>query len=196
MEEERKRVVVTGASSGIGRAFAERLASMGHDLVLTGRREEILAAVADVIRRQSSVDVRLVIGDLTAPGIEAEITRVIIETRPGILINNAGSGLGASFAPWKLIYQTIIKPAGLVQPKVIVDNPEPHRFAMLVGAIFNGSATLALLSGADIIAWILVGIVVVLANLNFWLNFCLGCWMYYRFNRLGVPGFRHAPIQD
>ena len=37
---------------------------------------------------------------------------------------------------------------------------------------------------------VLVGIVVVLANLNFWLNFCLGCWMYYRLNRLGVPGFQ------
>jgi hypothetical protein len=38
--------------------------------------------------------------------------------------------------------------------------------------------------------------VVVLANLNFWLNFCAGCWMYYQFNRLGVPGFTQSPLQS
>lgn len=102
----------------------------------------------------------------------------------------------APFAPYKLFYRYVVKPAGVFPPRVIPDNPEPHRFAMLVGAIFNGAATIALLGGVDAVAWVLVAIVVVLANLNFWLNFCLGCWMYYRFNRLGVPGFTHAPVQE
>jgi len=102
--------------------------------------------------------------------------------------------LAVSFAPYKLFYRSIVKPTGLVKPNVIPDNPEPHRFAMLVGAIFNGAATVALLAGVPIVGWVLVGIVVVLANLNFWLSFCLGCWMYYQFNRLGVPGFVHAPV--
>lgn len=105
-------------------------------------------------------------------------------------------GLGASFAPYRLIYQHIIKPSGLVKANIQADNPEPHRFAMLVGAVFNMTATIALLAGAPIIGWGLVGIVVVLANLNFWLSFCLGCWMYYQFNRLGVPGFTREPIHD
>lgn len=105
-------------------------------------------------------------------------------------------GLGLPFAPYRLIYQHILKPAGLVKPHIIDDNPEPHRFAMLVGATFNGLATLALLTYAATIAWILVWTVIVLANLNFWLNFCLGCWMYYQFNRLGIPGFNQAPIQE
>ncbi|MBE2269710.1 MAG: DUF4395 family protein, partial [Anaerolinea sp.] len=81
-----------------------------------------------------------------------------------------------------------------VQPNVIPDNPEPHRFAMLVGAIFNAVATLALLLDAAALGWVLVWVVIVLANLNFWLNFCLGCWMYYQFNRLGIPGFKVAPL--
>lgn len=105
-------------------------------------------------------------------------------------------GLGLPFAPYRLIYQHIVKPAGLIKPHIIEDNPEPHRFAMLVGAIFNGLATLALLTNAPTIAWVLVWTVIVLANLNFWLNFCLGCWMYYQFNRLGIPGFNQAPIQE
>ncbi|MCA9914573.1 MAG: DUF4395 domain-containing protein, partial [Anaerolineae bacterium] len=91
--------------------------------------------------------------------------------------------LAVPFAPYKLFYQRLLKPSGLVKPNIEADNPEPHRFAMLVGAIFNGTATIALLAGAPLLAWILVAIVIVLANLNFWLNFCLGCWMYYQFNR-------------
>ncbi len=103
--------------------------------------------------------------------------------------------LDVPFAPYRLLYQRVLKPSGLVKPHVISDNPEPHRFAMLVGAIFNGVATLALLANAPTLAWILVAIVIVLANLNFWLNFCAGCWMYYQLNRLGIPGFTQTPIQ-
>lgn len=104
--------------------------------------------------------------------------------------------LALPFAPYKLFYQYVLKPSGLVKPNIEPDNPEPHRFAMLVGALFNGTATLALLGGLPLLAWVLVGIVIVLANLNFWLNFCLGCWMYYQFNRLGIPGFTASPIQE
>lgn len=104
-------------------------------------------------------------------------------------------GLGLSFAPYRLIYQNIIKPSGIVKPRIEADNLQPHHFAMLVGAVFNGVATVALLLSAGLIGWTLVWIVIALANLNFWLNFCLGCWMYYQFNRLGVPGFTVAPIE-
>jgi len=104
--------------------------------------------------------------------------------------------LGLSVAPYRLIYQNIVKSVGIVKPHIIDDNPEPHRFAMLVGALFNGTATFALLMGVPALAWGLVWIVIALANLNFWLNFCLGCWMYYQLNRLGVPGFTQAPIQE
>jgi hypothetical protein len=103
---------------------------------------------------------------------------------------------GVPFAPYSLLYKHVVRPSGVVKPHVIPDNPEPHRFAMLVGGIFNSVATIALLANAPAIAWVLVGIVVVLANLNFWLNFCMGCWMYYLLNRLGVPGFNHAPLKE
>lgn len=105
-------------------------------------------------------------------------------------------GFGLPFAPYRLIYQHIVKPLGLIKPHVVDDNPEPHRFSMFVGTVFNGVATLALLSSASTIGWVLVWIVIVLANLNFWLNFCLGCWFYYQLNRYGIPGFSQAPIQE
>lgn len=105
-------------------------------------------------------------------------------------------GLGLDFAPFRLIYQHIVKPTGIIKPRVEADNPQPHRFAMLVGAVFNGTATIMLLVAVPIVGWTLVWIVIALANLNFWLNFCLGCWMYYQFNRLGIPGFTVSPIEE
>lgn len=103
--------------------------------------------------------------------------------------------VASPYAPFRLFYNHVLKPSGLVKPHIINDNPEPHRFSLLVGAIFDSVATIALLAGAPTFGWALVAIVVALANLNFWLNFCLGCWMYYQFNRLGVPGFTHSPVR-
>lgn len=104
------------------------------------------------------------------------------------------AAVDAPFAPYRLIYQRIVKPSGLVKPYVIEDNPEPHRFAQLIGSIFNGTATLLLLAGVATVPWVLVWIVIALANLNFWLNICVGCMMYYQLNRLHVPGFTRAPL--
>jgi len=113
-----------------------------------------------------------------------------------VAISQLAGAAALPVAPFRLIHQLILKPGGLVRPRILSDNPEPHRFAMLVGAVFNGTATLALVSGTAVLGWTLVWIVIILANLNFWLNFCLGCWVYYQLNRLGVPGFSAAPIQD
>lgn len=103
--------------------------------------------------------------------------------------------LDVLFAPYRLLYLGVVKPSGLFKPHVISDNPEPHRFAMLLGAIMNTLATIALLAGVSTLAWVLVWIVIVLAMLNFWVNLCVGCMVYYQLNRLGVPGFTYAPVQ-
>ncbi|MGB1289080.1 MAG: DUF4395 domain-containing protein [Aggregatilineales bacterium] len=92
------------------------------------------------------------------------------------------------------IYKHILKPAGLIKPDVIVDNPEPHRFSMALGAVFTSLSALALLAGLTTIGWILSFIVIALASLNLVAGFCAGCFMYYQFNRLGVPGFNRAPV--
>jgi short-subunit dehydrogenase len=53
-----KLALVTGATSGIGRAYAERLAADGYDLVVVGRREERLADFADTHGRLVSMRAR------------------------------------------------------------------------------------------------------------------------------------------
>jgi hypothetical protein len=106
--------------------------------------------------------------------------------------------VGTAFPAWgifKRIYQHILRPAGLVKPDVITDNPEPHRFAQGLGGTFVTLGWLALLAGQPVLGWALAWLVVGLAAANLFLGFCAGCFVYYQFNRRGVPGFRHSPIR-
>ena len=91
----RRTALVTGASAGIGEAFAEHLAARGFDLVLTARRLEVLREVAEGIQRRHDVGCRVIPADLADPEaprrIFYELARDEIEI--DVLVNNAGYGL-------------------------------------------------------------------------------------------------------
>src|SRR5215813_508834 len=92
----RGTALVTGASSGIGAVYADRLARRGYDLVLVARNKERLASLARRIVRDTGRAVETVAADLTDP---ADVRRVedILRTNAGIslLVNNAGVGAAA-----------------------------------------------------------------------------------------------------
>jgi hypothetical protein len=96
---------------------------------------------------------------------------------------------------FKRLYQHALRPAGLVKPDVIVDNPEPHRFAQGFGGVVVALAVVSLLAGLPVLGWGLVWLVIVLAALNLFLGFCAGCFVYYQLGKLGLPGFRVSPIR-
>ena len=81
---------VTGASSGIGEAFACQLAADGWDLALTARRVDRLSALATRLAGEHDVNVRTYPADLADPGDLAELERVIAAAGPDLLVNNAG----------------------------------------------------------------------------------------------------------
>ena len=84
-----KRALVTGASKGIGKATAMRLAQEGCDLVLIARTRDTLQAAALEIRERHQVQVQVLPADLSRP---LEITRVAEEIgQIDILVNNAGA---------------------------------------------------------------------------------------------------------
>ena len=86
--------VITGASSGLGAIFADQLAQRGHSLVLAGRDENRLKAVAQRING----DAELVVGDLgTDEGTDDLIARLAGKD-VDILVNNAGFGTYGPFA--------------------------------------------------------------------------------------------------
>ena len=97
---------------------------------------------------------------------------------------------------FKAVYVYILKPRGIVKPDVKADNPEPHLFAQGVGGTFLAVATIAFVLGASFFGWVLTWIVIALASLNLFAGICVGCLMYYWFNRLGVPGFTHARVTE
>lgn len=88
---ENKIAVVTGASSGIGRAIARMFAGQGAAVVLNARRQDRLEAVADDIRRHGG-RAHLVIGDVTDPATHQRIVAGAVEQFGGldVAINNAG----------------------------------------------------------------------------------------------------------
>ncbi len=97
---------------------------------------------------------------------------------------------------FKLIYARLLKPAGLLRPDVIQDDPAPHLFAQGLGGLVLLAATVALIAGAPLAGWTLAGVVVVLAAVNLFLRFCLGCFIYYQLARRGIhldlPAWRTA----
>jgi molybdopterin converting factor small subunit len=82
---------------------------------------------------------------------------------------------------------------GLVKSDRIPDHPQPHRFAQTLGGAFLALSSLMLLLGRMWLGWGLAWLVVGLAALNLFGGFCVGCALYYRMSRLGIPGFNQAP---
>jgi hypothetical protein len=97
------------------------------------------------------------------------------------------SALAPTASPFRLLYRSVILPLHLWKPRIVEDDPAPHRFAQGVGAVFLIAATLVLFfTPATALGWTLDLIVFVLSGLNFTLGFCAGCFVYYHLGRLGV----------
>jgi short-subunit dehydrogenase len=96
---DKKVAVVTGASSGIGAVYADRLAKRGYDLILVARRADRLHSLAQKITATYGRDVEVLAADLAS---EAELAHVekVLGSNPHIhaLVNNAGNARIGSFA--------------------------------------------------------------------------------------------------
>lgn len=89
------RVLLTGASGGIGAALARALASDGHVLLLQGRRQEQLETLRESL---ASAEHRVVLGDLTAVADRQRLTQIATEFRADTLCNNAGINQFSAFS--------------------------------------------------------------------------------------------------
>ena len=95
----RRVALVTGASSGIGEAFAERLAAEGFDVVLTARREAQLHTVQARLQQKYGARVEVIVADLDQAAAPARLCAEL-EARGltiDVLVNNAGYGVPGSY---------------------------------------------------------------------------------------------------
>jgi short-subunit dehydrogenase len=94
-----KTALVTGASSGIGKAFAHDLASRGARVIITARSEPALQAVAAELRGRYSTLVDVIPMDLSKAGAAARLMAAVdaLDLKVDLLVNNAGFGKWGDF---------------------------------------------------------------------------------------------------
>ena len=97
MSSPKGTALITGASSGIGAVYADRLARRGYDLILVARNQQRLSAVADKLRAETGRQVAVLPADLNEKAGLAKV-EALLRNDAGItmLVNNAGIGSVAS----------------------------------------------------------------------------------------------------
>ncbi len=91
-----------------------------------------------------------------------------------------------SLALFQQLYHRVLKPARILRPSIVAEDPMAPRFAQGIGAAFLLGATAFLLADASAAGWTLSWIVTVLATINLTVNFCAGCFVYFQLERLGI----------
>ncbi|MBP6011246.1 MAG: SDR family oxidoreductase [Alphaproteobacteria bacterium] len=101
--DERMTALVTGASAGIGKAFADVFAKYGFNLILTARREDRLKEVAAELEGKHRIKAHVIAADLADPAAPARLVEQINAQglRVDALINNAGYGVPGHYLSTK-----------------------------------------------------------------------------------------------
>ena len=136
-ESGRRLALVTGASAGLGAAFAKAYAARGYDVALVARRRDRLEALAGELERASGVRALVIAVDLAAFEAHAEVVRAIDAAGRSVdvLVNNAGFGIPQSFAsvPWErqrdFLMTMAVNPCGLA-------------YAVLGGMVARGAGSI------------------------------------------------------
>jgi uncharacterized protein len=98
-QANRATALITGASSGIGATYAERLAKRGHDLLLVARDAQRLQALAERLRNAYGIAVEVMPADLTQQSDVLKVERRLREDAAiGLLVNNAGVAMNGPLA--------------------------------------------------------------------------------------------------
>lgn len=134
--------LITGATAGLGRGFAESLAARGYDLVLVARNEERLADTADELFRHYGVGVQALPADLVDPVQRASVEARLADVGApvDILVNNAGIGLKQEFVAGDLAAEQAMLDLLVTAPMRLTHAAAGGMVARGRGAIINVSS--------------------------------------------------------
>ena len=137
--------VVTGASTGIGAIYADRLAKRGYDLLLVARDRERLGALADRLQRDAGIAADVAPADLTDHADLAAVeARLRSDQHITMLVNNAGSAVAGAFVDADIDrVETMIR-LNVVAPTRLASAVLPGMIARRRGVIVNIASVLAL----------------------------------------------------
>ncbi len=141
-----KTALITGATSGIGAAFAKRLAQDGYNLIVTGRRKEKINALAYELSEAYHVNVEVIIVELSD---NAELEALVERTNNlhiDILINNAGFGINRYFCEEDPRIQEEMVRVHILCPMRLIHAVLPNMISRGNGVIINVSSVGAFLS--------------------------------------------------
>jgi short-subunit dehydrogenase len=141
---QKRTALVTGASSGIGAVYADRLARRGYDLILVARNADRLRALATSLADKTGRSVETIAADLTDAGDLARIETVLrTDASVTLLVNNAGVG-----ATQPLLKADIAKMEAMVTLNVTA----PMRLAHAVAPAFVARGAGTIVNIASIVA--------------------------------------------
>ena len=146
---QRRLCLITGASAGIGAAFAEVYARRGYDLVLTARRGDRLSQVAEAVAARHDVDILVLPEDLADPGAPERLVRRIADggRQVAALVNNAGYGLTGGYAALGWPDQAAMLQVMLTAPCELAHRLLPDMTGQGFGRIVNVASLAGLLPG-------------------------------------------------
>ncbi|MBX5449493.1 SDR family NAD(P)-dependent oxidoreductase [Thermogemmatispora sp.] len=183
-----KTALITGASSGIGLAFAQALAARGMHLILVARSEERLRQLAKELRERHAVRAEVIATDLSREGAATQIASVVQERGLSVdlLINNAGFGTYGPFVEQSAAreHQEI-----MLNVTALVDLTHallPSMLARGEGAIINLASLAAFLP--------IPHMAVYAATKAFVLSFSQALWAEYRRQGLRVLAVCPGPV--
>jgi len=142
--------VVTGASSGIGQAFAERLAGDGWDLLLVARRRERLQALGARLHAAHGVQVRPLAADLGRADDVERLCGEVDRSAPELLVNNAGLAHYAPFAELDPRRAGELVAVNALAPVLLTRAAVPGMLARRRGSVVNVASLLAFSGSADL----------------------------------------------
>ena len=146
----RRLALITGASAGIGAAFARIYASHGYDVALTARRLDRLEALAAEIRLRFGVEAYPIAADLSKPdGVETVLAGIEAQGRVvDALVNNAGYGLPGTYAQTSWSDQADVLQTMLTAVCGLTHRVLPGMVERRFGRIVNVASLAGLLPGA------------------------------------------------